>query len=51
MFERWKQKTLQCRDCGEKIGELDIDGVNQNICPNCEAVNSCAPIEEFGELE
>lgn len=49
MFEKWKQKTLQCNKCQRQISELELDGPRQNVCPFCGAVNSCEPIEDIAK--
>lgn len=50
MLERWKQKTLQCNKCRNQLAELDLDGPRQNVCPHCQSVNSCEPIEDVDSI-
>ena len=44
------QSTLQCRNCKNKLAELDIEGARQNTCPHCGAIDTCAPAEEVEQL-
>lgn len=43
------QSIIQCRICGRKLAELDIEGENQNTCTHCRSVDTCAPVKEFNE--